>query len=336
MKLLILGGTHFLGRHLVEVAVQNGHTVTLFNRGQSAPELFPEIEQLHGDRDGDLAALQGRHWDAAIDTSGYVPRIVRAAATLLADAVEHYVFISSCSVYADFSQVDIDENAPVIKLEDENTEDFMTPEGYGGLKALCEQVVAASFPEHTLVVRPGLIVGPYDPTDRFTYWPHRVAQGNEILAPAEPTLPVQFIDARDLAQWTIRMVETQESGIYNATGPDYTLTTGQLLAECQQISGSDAHFTWVNEAFLLEHEVEPYSELPLWVPREMQGFSTLNCEKAIQKGLTYRPLVETIEATLVWERTRPAEYELRAGLKPEREQAVLAAWHTLVKQQTTN
>ncbi len=220
MRILILGGTVFVGRHLVEAALARGHEVTLFNRGQHGPDLYPGVEKLRGDRDGGLDALRGRRWDAAIDTCGYVPRIVRASATLLANAVDHYTFISSVSVYPEAHTRHLDEDSPVGALDDESVED-VTPETYGPLKALCEQAAEGAMSGRALTIRPGLIVGPHDPTDRFTYWPRRVAQGGEVLAPGRPERPVQIIDARDLAAWTLQLVASGARGVYNATGPDY-------------------------------------------------------------------------------------------------------------------
>ncbi len=327
MKVLILGGTRFLGIHLVQAALERSHEVTIFTRGQTESPHGSAVEHLRGDRDGNLTALQGRSWDVVIETSGYYPRIARASAALLADAVERSIFISSCSVYADFSQTGIDEHAAVIELEDKTIETMETPEAYGGLKVLCERAIEEEMPGRTLVIRPGLIVGPFDPTDRFTYWPYRVSQGGEVLAPDSPELPVQFIDARDLSAWIIRLAEERATGIYNAKGPNYPLTIGQVLEECQRVTGSSAHFTWVSEAVLRQENVEEYSELPLWVSREMIGFSTINSDKAIQAGLTCRALAETIQDTLAWAQTRPTDREWRSGLKPEREQAVLRAWH---------
>ncbi|HEX8032471.1 MAG TPA: epimerase [Ktedonobacterales bacterium] len=329
MKLLILGGTSFLGRHLVELAQTRGHTLTLFNRGQRNPDLYPDVEQLRGNRDGDLAALHGRTWDAAIDTSGFVPRIVRASAELLSGSVSHYTFISSISVFSDFSTVGIDESAPVGTLADPTVEEI-TGETYGPLKALCEQAVEQALPGRALIVRPGLIVGPYDPTDRFTYWPHRVAQGGEVLAPAHATLPVQIIDARDLAGWILTMVEAHHTGVYNATGPAYPLTLGNVLDTCRTESNSDAHITWVAEQFLLDHSVEPWMQLPLWVPQSdptKAGFSAVNCHKAIAAGLTFRPLAGTVRDTLAWDATRPSDHPWRAGITRDREAELLQAWH---------
>lgn len=339
MKLLILGGTIFLGRYLVESAQSRGHEVTLFNRGQHSPELFPDIEKLRGDRDGSLEALKGRRWDAVIDTSGYVPRVVRQSAELLADMVDHYTFISSISVYPTFPRPGTNENDPVGTLDDETVEQ-VTGETYGPLKALCEQAVESALPGRTLAIRPGLIVGPHDHSDRFPYWPRRVAQGGEVLAPSRPEMHTQIIDVRDLADWNVQMVESRQTGVYNATGPNYTLTIGRLLDECRAVTGSDAHFTWVSEPFLLEAGVGPWMELPLWIPdqsdADMVGFSDVDVGKAIGAGLTFRPLAETIRDTLAWDATRPFGVERRAGLGPEREKEVLRAWHARADEGATN
>lgn len=326
MKLLMLGGTVFLGRHIVEAALAAGHEVTLFTRGQRNGDLFPEVEKLRGDRNEDLSALKGRQWDMVIDTCGYVPRVVRASAELLADNVEHYTFISTVSVYPDFANAGMDEATPVGRLADESVE---TIDGgtYGPLKALCEEAAEAAMPGRVLKVRPGLIVGPHDPTDRFTYWPVRVAQGGEVLAPVHPDFPVQVIDVRDLAEWTLRMSEQRKVGAFNVTGPDFTLTLGRLLQTCKEVSGSDATFTWVSDPFLQEQQVGPWLELPLWVTEELKGIWHINVAKALAEGLTFRPLSETVAATLAWEANRGPVAERRAGLNAEKEQAVLAAWH---------
>jgi 2'-hydroxyisoflavone reductase len=329
MQLLIIGGTVFLGRHLVAAAQARGHTITLFNRGQHNPELFPDVEKLRGDRTSDLTALAGRRWEAAIDTCGYVPRVVRASAELLADAVEHYTFVSSISVYADFKKQGIDESDPVGTLADETVEE-VTGESYGPLKALCEQAAERTMPGRVLNVRPGLIVGPHDPTDRFTYWPRRVAQGGAVLAPNQPEHGTQIIDVRDLAEWMIAMAEQRRVGIYNATGPEYRLTIGRVLEEAKAVSGSDAHFVWMSERFLLDAGVQPWSQVPLWVPEadpDNAGFDAVDCTKAIEAGLRFRPLAETIRDTLAWDATLPADRELRAGLTREREAELLQAWH---------
>lgn len=329
MNLLILGGTVFLGRSLVESALARGHQVTLFNRGQHNPELFPQVEKLRGDRDGGLDALRGRRWDAVIDTCGYVPRVVRDSAHVLADAVEHYTFISSISVYAKLDRLGMDEDSPLGTLTDERIEQI-TGETYGPLKALCERAVEQVLPQRTLVVRPGLIVGPHDISDRFPYWPRRIAQGGEVLAPGRPTSLTQIIDVRDLADWTIAMVERRAIGVYNATGPERPLSMGDLLETCRAVVGSNARLTWVDEAFLLEQGVQPWSEVPLWMPEtpDTIGFSAVDCRRAIGVGLTFRPLEEIIQATLDWDRSRPVDTRYRAGLAAEREAEVLAAWHT--------
>jgi 2'-hydroxyisoflavone reductase len=324
MDLLILGGTRFLGRYLVEAALGGDHRVTLFNRGLSEPDLFPEVETIKGDRDGDLSALRGRRWDAVIDTCGYVPRVVRASAGLLADAVDHYTFVSSISVYPDNMGPGADEGAPVEELEDPTVEEI-TGETYGGLKALCERAAGEEMPGRILDVRPGLISGPHDPTDRFTYWPRRVAAGGEVLAPDRPELRVQFIDVRDLAGWMVKMSAEQQTGTYNATGPAYELRMGKLLEECEAVGG-DAKIVWVSEEFLEENGVEPFTDLPLWVPREYAGMLAVDCGKAIAAGLTFRPVSETIRDVLEWDTNR-AEPDLAAGLEPEKERELLSAWH---------
>jgi 2'-hydroxyisoflavone reductase len=324
MDLLILGGTGFLGRHLVEAALGDGHRVTLFNRGLSTPDLFPGVETINGDRGGDLSALRERRWDAAIDTCGYVPRVVRASAGSLAGAVDHYTFVSSISVYPDDIEPGADEGAPVVELDDPTVED-VTGGTYGGLKALCERAAEEEMPGRVLSVRPGLISGPHDPTDRFTYWPRRISAGGEVLAPDRPERRVQFIDVRDLASWIVKMAAEQQTGTYNATGPDYGLSMGKLLEECESVGGGGAKLVWVSEGFLEVHEVEPFTELPLWVPREYGGMLAVDCRRAIAAGLAFRPVSETIRDVLEWDRTRASE-ELAAGLKAERERELLSAW----------
>ncbi|HZM21883.1 MAG TPA: NAD-dependent epimerase/dehydratase family protein [Anaerolineales bacterium] len=327
MNILIIGGTRFLGRHLVDSALARGHNVTLFNRGKSNPDLFLNIETIHGDREYDMDKLAGREWDAVIDTSGYVPRIVRLSAQNLEGSVRHYVFISSISVYATFSKVGIDENDPVGKIEDESFEEI-TGESYGPLKALCEKAVRDVFGENrALIIRPGLIVGPNDPTDRFTYWPVRVARGGDVLAPEKPDAPVQIVDVRDLSDFIIKLIEENASGIYNATGPDYDLTMGALLDASKQVSKSDARFHWASVEFLAENKVEAWSDMPVWLPSsgDEAGISRVDVSKAINAGLKFRPLEETVRNTLEWAKTRSPDHEWRAGLSAEREAEVLAA-----------
>ena len=326
MKILIIGGTRFLGRHLVDSALARGHEVTLFNRGKSNPDLFLNIETILGDREHDLEKLSGREWDAVIDTCGYFPRIVRLSAQSLERSVGRYVFISSISVYASFSKIGIDENDPVGKIEDETFEEI-TGESYGPLKALCEKAVQEIYQDRALIIRPGLIIGPNDPTDRFTYWPVRIARGGDVLAPQEPDVPIQIVDVRDLAEFIIKLIEENASGVYNATGPDYELAFGKLLEVSKQVSNSDAQFKWASVDFLNQNNVQAWSDMPVWVPdtEEDAGFSRVDISKAINAGLTFRPLEETVRDTLDWANTRPPDHQWRAGLLEEREAQILEA-----------
>ena len=328
MKLLVLGGTVFLGRHLVQLALGRGHEVTLFNRGQTNPGLFPTAEEIHGDRTNGLDALGDRTWDAVVDTSGYVPRVVRMSAEYLAPRCAHYTFVSSISVYRSRARPGATEDEPVGTLDDPSVEE-VTGDTYGPLKALCEDTVRNAFPGGSLIVRPGLIVGPDDPTDRFTYWPVRVARGGEVLAPVAPHIPVQVIDVRDLASWTLDLVERRVTGTFHATGLPGSVTLGTVLDASYAISASDAHITWVDEPFLLERKVQPWSDLPLWVGSapEMAGFSAVDVSRAVAGGLRFRPIEETIRDTLAWHAQRGSEVPLRAGLAIERERQLLAEWH---------
>jgi len=337
VKILILGGTVFLGRHLVADALERGHDVTLFNRGQHDPDLYPETEKLRGNRDGNLEALQGRRWDAVIDTCGYLPRVVRASAALLSGAVNHYTFISSIAVYSTFSKLNIDESAPLGTMADETLEKI-TNETYGPLRALCEQAIEDEMPGRTLSIRAGMIVGPHDRAGGFTYWPRRVAQGGTLLAPGRHHRRIQLIDARDLAGWIVRLVESGQSGVFNATGPDYPLTMEHLLEDCRAVCGSDAHFVWVDDDFLIKEGAEPWTEIPLWIPEDdasRPGLFSIDCGKAGAAGLTIRPLADTIRDTLAWDSTLlgPSTYRFPSGLseripglKRERELQLLQAW----------
>jgi len=244
VEILFLGGTNFLGRHAVGVALERGHDVTLFHRGSRSDDPFPETQHLHGDRDGGLAVLQGRTWDAVVDTSGYVPRVVRQSVELLADAVEHYTFVSTCSVYSDLGSERVAEDG---KLHEAPSDSEDVSEHYGGLKVGCERVVEEGFAGRAFIPRPGLIVGPYDPTDRFTYWVRRIADGGRVLAPGSPDAETELIDARDLATWMLDMVERRATGIYNAVGPNRVLTMGEMIETCRTAAGSDAELVWVDE-----------------------------------------------------------------------------------------
>lgn len=323
MRLLVLGGTTFLGRHVVESALGSAHEVTLFNRGTTNRELFGEVEKLVGDRNGDLSALEGGRWDAVIDTSGYLPRQVRASAQMLRDSVTNYCFISSISVYAAFSEPLSHEDAPLAVLEDPGSEDIEAD--YGPLKARCEDAVREIFEDAALIVRPGLIVGPHDPTGRFTYWVTRLAEGGEVLAPGAPEAPVQVIDARDLADWMIAELEDELTGTFNATGPEEPLAFDEALAACEAAVGSGAELVWVDEDFLASNDVEPWSDLPLWAPPEMPGLMTVDISKALAAGLRFRPLEDTARDTHEWARSS-APLPGEAGLDRSREKELIEAW----------
>ena len=330
LSILMLGGTGFLGPQTVEAALRRGHKVTLFNRGITRPALFPDLEKLHGDRDkDDLKALEGRKWDAVVDTSANVPRWVKKAAAVLGPNIGHYIYISSVSVYADTSKPGIDETTAVATIADETTEKI-TGETYGALKALSEKAAETAMPGKVTVVRPGLIVGPDDPTDRFTYWPVRVAKGGEVLAPGGAGDPVQLIDARDLGAFLVKLIEDKAIGVFNALGPDQPLSMGQTLEACKKVAASDATFTWVDADFLKKESVHAWSDMPIWVPNtgETAGFSKVSNARAVKAGLTFLPIADTAKATLDWFKTLPEarRAKLRAGITPERESKVLAAW----------
>jgi 2'-hydroxyisoflavone reductase len=334
LKILLLGGTRFIGVHITELALARGHTVTFFNRGRTRSDLFPQVEKLLGDRDGKLDALKGRKWDAVIDTSGYVPRHVRLSAELLAPNVQQYLFISTIGLYADFSKAN-DENSPVAKVDDEQREDWQN--AYGPLKALCEKALATAMPGRTTMVRPGLIVGPEDSTDRFTFWPARAARGGEMIAPGSPDVPYQLIDARDLAAFCIDAVENRTLGVFNVTSPSNQFTIGDVIEQSTAAALALARPnppprpTWLPTDFLTEQKVEPFTDLPGWLPPggEMGGLHLTHVERAIQAGLRISPLQKTTRDTLAWHLARPeAEREkLKAGIDRDREQNVLAAWH---------
>lgn len=316
MKILILGGKRFLGIALVNAALQAGHTPTLFNRGLTNPELFPDVNNLIGNRDGDLSALKRKKWDAVIDTSGFVPRIVKQSAAALSGKCESYTFISSVSVYQDFHTPDITEEYPLARLEDPTEEDY-SGDAYGPLKALCEYEIQQNFAGKVLVIRPGLIVGPNDPTDRFSYWPWRVSLGGKVLAPEPPSSSLQFIDVRDLATFIINRIENNSEGVYNVTGPKKPATLGSLLVSCREAAESDATFMWVDEEFLLREGVRPWTDLPLWVPASnpaFTGFYNININKALKAGLSFRPLAQTVNDTLAWLKTWPASRKMKVGM----------------------
>ena len=334
LRILVLGGTKFLGVHIVELALQHGHSVTLFNRGKTNADLFPQLVHLKGDRDAQLSALKGKHWDAVIDDSGYVPRHVKLSAELLAPNVHHYIFISTISVYASFANPN-NEDSPVGKLADETTEK-VDGGAYGPLKALCEKAAEKAMPGRVAVVRPGLIVGPRDPTDRFTYWPARAALGGDMAAPNQPSDRIQYIDARDLAAFVLRLVERKTVGTFNATSPPGMFTIGDVVSASVTAANEMAkpnpapNPVWVPADFLAQQKIQPWSDMPAWVPAsgEYAGFPDASVTRALREGLSIRPVQPTVNDTLAWHLQRPAQEraKLAAGLTPEREKALLEAW----------
>jgi 2'-hydroxyisoflavone reductase len=334
LRILILGGTGFIGPYQVRYAVERGHKVTVFNRGRRQADLPKSVEHLTGDRNGQLDALKGRTWDVVIDNPTTFPKWVRDAGEVLEGKTEQYIFISTISVYAPMTQPGMDVTAPVLpyKGTDPFAESKVTEENYGPLKALAEQEAEKYFPGKTTVIRPGLIVGPGDPTDRFTYWPVRIARGGEVLSPGDGSGPTQVIDARDLSEWTIRMAEQRAMGVYNGTGPRRAYTMEEMLYGIRAVvpSSTDVSFTWVSEPFLTEQKVSAWGEMPAWIGDKggEVPLMQISVERSIEKGLTYRPLAVTAKDALDWFRTLPADRQaqLRAGIAPEKEKAVLAAW----------
>ncbi len=330
LSILIMGGTGFLGPHIVNTAMIRGHKLTLFNRGKTHPGLFPDIEQLHGDRKTDLSALDDRKWDVVIDTSAYIPGDVTRSATLLAPNIGQYILISTVSVYAKMDKPGMDESAPVATTDDPNAEK-VSNENYGALKALCEAAAMKVMPDRTTVIRPGLIVGPGDPTDRFTYWPVRIARGGEVLAPGTPQDFTQFIDGRDLADFVVLCAEKKTLGTFNADAQAASITMGRLLDTCKKVAKSDATFTWVDAAFLEKEKVSPWGDMPAWIPAagDDAAFGRVSSAKAKAAGLKYRPLDDTVRDTLAWLKTEPQEHQakLKSGISPEREAEVLKDWH---------
>lgn len=353
LKILILGGTGFLGPAVVEAALARGHTLTLFNRGRTEKRkeelygepVFPDIEKIHGNRDPQkhavdddpgspkgLSGLEGdRKWDAVVDTSGYYPRMVRASTELLKDRVRHYTFISSVSVYRDNGTPGGDEERELSRIEDPTVETMGAQfENYGALKALCEEAAEAAMPGRVANIRPGYIVGRWDPTDRFTYWPVRIDRGGEVLAPGTPEDPIQMIDVRDLGEWIVHCIEKNVTGTFNALGPADSWKWGRVLEACRRAARRESTLTWVDAEFLARNGVPP-GALPIWIPPEgeMAGFHRWSCAKAIAAGLTFRPVEDTVADTLAWWRGLPEERRdapTRAGISAEQESTVLAKW----------
>jgi 2'-hydroxyisoflavone reductase len=329
LKILFIGGTGFIGPHMVREALARGHVPTLFNRGKTNPGLFPNVEKLVGDRDGGLGVLQGRTWDAVIDTSGFVPRVVRASVQLLKGSVKQYLFISTGDVYRDFTIEHMDEDAPLAVLDDPKSEDV--GKFYGPLKVLCEREVRDGFPNSSIVVRPGWIVGPGDNLNLFTYWPVRIDRGGEVLAPGDPTDPVQIIDARDMASWIIRMLEAGTTGTFNAFGPAAPLSIAEFLYGIRAITSADVSFTWVSTDFLLAQKIRPWRDIPIWYPPigDHKGNGLISPKRSVAAGLTFRPLAETARDTLDWFRSLGEDWESspkRRGLTAAREAELLAGW----------
>lgn len=341
LRILVLGGTGFIGIHQVEYAQARGHEVTLFNRGLTNPHLFPGLEKLRGDRDGDLAALTGRTWDVVIDNCATVPRRITEAAQTLRDATDLYVYVSSSGVYYPYTEPGLHEGSPTQLLDDPTVEE-VTGETFGGLKALCEEAVREAYGDRALIVRPVLIGGPWDYTDRSIYWPVRLARGGEVLAPGDGSDPFQLIDARDLTAWMVRMAEAGETGTYNCVGPDEATTMADALGQMSEVAEQPVHLTWADTDFLLEHDVAPWGEMCAWIPPrgDYTGMTRIDGSQAWAKGLTCRPLAETARDIVAWHRTPrhregPAatryerQAEPAAGLAPDKERRVLSEWHAL-------
>ena len=332
LSILMLGGTGFLGPAEVEYALARGHSVTLFNRGVTNPHLFPGVEKLVGDRAApDLSALEGRTWDAVLDTSANVATWVRDSSAALKDSVGRYLFVSSISAHTDNATPRQTEDGPVFSHEDYLdvvARNASMGEAFGPNKAEAERIVHDTFGPRGLVVRPGLIVGPGDNSDRFTYWPVRIDRGGEVLAPGDGTDLAQIVDVRDLGRFLVHLVEQEASGTYNAVGPRSTMNMAEMLYGVRAITSSAVSFTWVAADFLREHKVGAWMEMPVWVypGPETRGFSDWDCSKAMAAGLDFRPLADTARDTLAWWKEQPADRRMRTGLAPEKEAAILAAW----------
>lgn len=346
MKVLILGGTRFLGKALTEEGLTRGHEITLFNRGTNI-EAFPGVEQLIGNRDSDVAQLKNRKWDVVIDTCGFAPHQIKKIAAVLGDNIEHYTYISSISVYKDWIPNNIKEHyhlqsMPADKLKAVEEGTISPYEYYGAMKVLCEAEAENHWPGRVLHIRAGLLVGPFDYTDRLPYWVKRVAKGGEVLVPGRKDRPVQLIDVKDIAVWVFNMAEKRKAGTFNVTGPENELTIEELLNTCKAVSNSDAEFIWADEQFLLEHKVQPWTEMPLWIPEHFpiegetepwKGTFSISIEKAVDSGLSFRTLADTINNIDRWEKEREVN-ELKAGISQEREHELLESWFQKEKKKT--
>ena len=328
MKLLILGGTGFVGRAFTEAAIANGHEITLFNRGHQNPDLFSAHEQIFGDRGVDLSALSNRTWDAVFDSSGYLPRVVKMSAERLKDSVHNYLFISTISVYENFSVPNQDENSALKPIINQATEE-VTGETYGPFKVACEDEVVSAFGNRSTIVRPGLVVGPHDTTDRFTYWPLRMHEGGDVLVPDVKEQPCQFIDARDLGEWCLKLIEESVTGIFNAVGPPVPYRLEDVLTACA--IGTYSNLIWASPEFLNAHDVQPWRDLPfvLGFDRSGYGMTQMNVSKAVAAGLRFRPLAETVQDTLQWSLSLPSDRTWKVGLPRAKEAEVIREWKRL-------
>ncbi|WP_312473161.1 NAD-dependent epimerase/dehydratase family protein [Neobacillus sp.] len=339
MKILVLGGSRFLGRTFVKEALAQNHEVTIFNRGFQNAGL-KDVEIITGNRFGNLKELKDRYWDAVLDTSGFIPYTVQNTTDFLKDRVNHYTFISSISVYKDWVPENLDENYPVLEmsLEEANelSKDANGPiyEHYGHFKALCERIAEKNMPGRVLNVRVGQLIGPNDYTDRVPYWLNRMARGGKVLVPGKPERRVQVIDIIDLSRWILKMMGARSIGTFNATGPDYSLTMKEFVDACIKVTGTDVEIVWADETFLLKQKVAPWTEMPLWVPENsplspeleepLRGAFSINIEKAVQNGLTFRPLEESLQGIYEWEKTRNlSEGEWKSGMLVEKEKKLL-------------
>ena len=340
LRILFIGGTGYIGPHMVRRALARGHTVTLFNRGRTNPHLFPDVEKLVGDRDGGLDPLRGRSWDAVIDTSGYIPRVVRDSAELLQDNVHRYLFVSTGDAYADFVKVGITEDYTLDAMEDPTIED--PGRFYGPLKVLCENVVQEVYPDRFTVLRPGWIIGAGDYNSISSYWPMRIHYGGEVLAPGDPDYPIQIIDPHDLARFVIKILEEDINGIFNTVGPGSRMSMGEFLYGIRAVTSSSVRFTWVSDDFLVEMGVGAQTDLPIWFPPKddyptgepfepgAKGFHQISAARAIEAGLEFRPLADTARSIIDEYRSRAVAWATtprRFGLSLAREAEVLAAWH---------
>ena len=326
MNVLVIGGTTFLGPHVVDALLRRGHRVATFNRGRRAAPSVEGVERIVGDRATDIDRLRGGYFDAVIDTCGYFPRVVDMSVSMLAPSIRSYVFVSTISVYVDPLPPPHDESCAIATIGDPTIEEI-TNESYGPLKALCEQVVVKKMEGRAAIIRPGLIVGPLDLTDRFTYWPHRAALGGEMLVPGEPDHNISFIDVRDLADFVAHAAESGLTGTFNASGDTASTTMGDLITSCLQAADASTTATWTDEQFVKANQIEPWSELPAWIPTGDDSLMWASSSKAVAAGLKYRPLDQTVGATLDYTRSKGLDRDLKAGLTRERESELLRRWH---------